>query len=212
MQGRNIPCRKAAPIEVEQKEGIIVSQLREGAEEAYRYVFDHHYTVLCHMAEGYVGDQFLAETIVGDVVFHLWEIRQSLEIHTSLRSYLAQSVRHRCLDYLRSQAHQHEVPISAFNSDFPVLQYVKGDDYPLGRLLRDELEDEIRQAIERLPEECCRVFKLSRFESKKNAEIAQQLGISVNTVKYHVKHALALLHNDLSRYLAAVMLMLLERQ
>lgn len=30
---------------MEQKEGIIVSQLRDGAEEAYRYIFDHHYPV-----------------------------------------------------------------------------------------------------------------------------------------------------------------------
>lgn len=194
-------------------EDPIVRQLREGHEAAYKYLFDHHYAVLCHMAETYVHDQFLAETIVGDIIFHLWEIRDHLDIHTSLRSYLARSVRNRCLDYLKSQAQQHEVAVSSAGlNDFPVLQYVRSDDYPLGRLLRDELENEIRHAIERLPDECRRVFKLSRFEGKKYAEIAKELSISVNTVKYHVKHALALLQKDLGKYLTAAILLLLEGQ
>ncbi len=198
-------------METSEKELVIIMQLREGREEAFRYLFDHHYGILCHIAEGYVRDQFIAETIVGDVIFHLWEVHQSIQIKTSLRSYLVRSVRNRCLDYLKAQAQQREVALSAGFNDFPVLQYVKEDEYPLGRLLRDELEDEIRHAIDRLPEECCRIFKLSRFEGKKNKEIAQELGISINTVKYHIKHALSLLHSDLSQYLASAILLLCTR-
>ena len=78
------------------------------------------------------------------------------------------------------------------------------------RLLEKELEGEIMSAIDRLPEDCQKVFRLSRFEQLKYDEIAQRLNISVNTVKYHIKHALALLHEDLGKYLAAVMVILIE--
>ena len=94
--------------------------------------------------------------------------------------------------------------------DFPVLQYVKDSNYPLGRLLEKELENEIMNAINRLPDECRKVFNMSRFENRKYEEIAQELKISVNTVKYHIKHALALLHEDLGKYLAMVMMILVE--
>ena len=57
------------------------------------------------------------------------------------------------------------------------------------------------KSIGRLPEDCRRVFRMSRFEEKKYDEIAHELQISVNTVKYHIKHALALLHEDLRKYL-----------
>ena len=45
-------------------------------------------------------------------------------------------------------------------------------------------------AINTLSPECRRVFMLSRVEGKKNKEIAEQLDISINTVKYHLKQAL----------------------
>ena len=79
---------------------LIVEQLKTGNEDAYQYIYDRHYALLCHVASGYVRDQFLAETIVGDTIFHLWEIRETLEISVSIRSYLLRAVRNRCINYL----------------------------------------------------------------------------------------------------------------
>lgn len=196
---------------MESTEALLVQQLKNGVDAAYKYLYDQHYQILCHVAAQYVKDDFLAETIVGDVIFHLWEVRETIEINTSVRSYLMTCVRNRCIDYLKSQYHKREV---AHNDtglrDFPVLQYVKDDDYPLGKLLEKELEDEIMNAINRLPDECRRVFNMSRFENRKYEEIAQELKISVNTVKYHIKHALALLHEDIGKYLTMAMMILIE--
>ena len=197
---------------MEQTEQLIIEQLKTGKERAYKFLYDHHYQILCHVASQYVKDDFLAETIVGDVIFHMWEVRETLNITTSLRSYLMTSVRNRCLDYLKSQQCQHEMYMSSPGfQDFPVLNYIKGDDYPLGKLLEKELEGEIMMAIARLPEDCRRVFHLSRFEEKKYNEIADELGISVNTVKYHIKRALALLHEDLGKYLTVAIALLFEQ-
>ena len=196
---------------MESTEALLVQQLKNGVDAAYKYLYDQHYQILCHVAAQYVKDDFLAETIVGDVIFHLWEVRETIEINTSVRSYLMTCVRNRCIDYLKSQYHKREVAHSDTGlRDFPVLQYVKDDDYPLGKLLEKELEDEIMNAINRLPEECRRVFNMRRFENRKYEEIAQELKISVNTVKYHIKHALALLHEDLGKYLTMAMMILIE--
>lgn len=189
---------------MERTEQLIIAQLKAGKEEAYKFLYDNHYPILCHIAAQYVHDDFLAETISGDVIFHIWEIRETLSIDTTIRGYLVRSVRNRCLDYLKSQYNRNESVLSSFSSDFPVLGYVKDDEYPLGRLLAGELEEEIMKAIERLPEECRHVFKMSRFDGKKNNEIAAETGISINTVKYHIKRALTLLHEDLNKYLTGI--------
>ena len=187
---------------MDQTESLIVKQLKEGQERAYKYLYDRHYQVLCYVAAQYVKDDFLAETIVGDVIFHLWEVRETLSITTSLRSYLMTSVRHRCMDILKSQQNKREVQVSAVGlQDFPEFSLFRQDEYPLGRLLEQELEGEVMKSINRLPEDCRRVFSMSRFDDRKYEEIAHELQISVNTVKYHIKHALTLLHEDLGKYL-----------
>lgn len=56
---------------MENTETLIVEQLKIGNENAYRYIYDHHYALLCYVANGYLKDQFLSETIVGDTIFHL---------------------------------------------------------------------------------------------------------------------------------------------
>lgn len=189
-------------------ERLLIEQLKCGNEDAYKSIYDHHYVLLCHVANQYVGDTFLAETIVGDVIFHLWEIRRFLNITISVRSYLMKAVRNRCLDYIKSEHEKREVSFSILApEDMPEEKYLQSDNYPLGTLLERELENEICIAIEKLPIECRRVFEKSRFEEKKYEEIASELNISINTVKYHIKNALAFLQAELSKYLILLFLL-----
>lgn len=196
---------------MESTEQLVIEQLKCGNEEAYRYLYRHHYVVLCHTARGYVDDAAVAEQLVGDVIFHLWEVHESLDIRISLRSYLIRAVRNRCLDYLDSQKQKNEIPFSKLGDGESLEgRYISSEDYPLGILLERELEHEIRSAIRHLPEECRRVFVKSRFEEKKYEEIARELGISVNTVKYHMKSALARLYAELSKYMLLLQIFILS--
>lgn len=150
---------------MELTERIIIEQLKRGNEEAYKHLYRHHYALLCHVAREYVGDDFLAETLVGDVIFHLWEVRATLEIQISLRSYLVRAVRNHCMDYLASKKERIEVAFSTMLEEGET-RYLQSDDYPLGSLLEHELEEKIYQAIHHLPEVCRKVFVKSRFEGK----------------------------------------------
>lgn len=182
-------------------EELIIKQLKDGNEKAYKYLYDHHYVVLCHIANQYINDHFLAESIVSDVIFHLWEVRESLDISISIRSYLIRSVRNRCFNYLNTKSERQEIPFSCLSSDKNSdLNCFFSEEHPLGSLLERELENKIQDAIQNLPDDCRRVFMKSRFEGKKYEEIAKELDFSVNTVKYHMKKALSILHKNLSDY------------
>lgn len=195
---------------MEDTEKLIVEQLRQGNEEAYKYIYDHHYVLLCHVANQYLKDNFLSETIVGDVIFHLWEARETLHITVSVRSYLMKAVRNRCMDYLKSGHETKEFSFSVLvPEEMSEEKYLQSDNYPLGILLERELENEIRAAINKLPIECRCVFEKSRFEEKKYEEISQELGISINTVKYHIKNALSFLQTELGKYLILLTLLFL---
>lgn len=193
-----------------ESEQILVSLLKKGDEKAYRYLYDHHYIVLCKFANEWLQDPFWAETIVEDTIFHIWEIRENFDIQTSVRSYLLRAVRNRCLNHLQLESEKREVRFSKLpvgEVDLPTRKYT--DEHPLGVLLERELEDEIRKAVDALPGECKQVFRKSRFEHKSNDEIACELNISVNTVKYHMKKALSSLRTDLGHYLIELSLFFL---
>lgn len=180
----------------------LIHSLKKGDNQAYKYIYDNHYTLLCKIAYEFLKDDFLAETIVDDIIFHLWEKRDTIEITLSVRSYLVQAVRNRSINYLNLEREKREVRFSVINEHNEWQSSVfLSDDYPLATLLEKELEQEIQNAINRLPEECRNVFNKSRFEDKRYEEIAEELGISTNTVKYHIKNAIVRLNNDLQEYL-----------
>ena len=65
-------------------------------------------------------------------------------------------------------------------------------------LEREELMFQLRESIELLPEQVKAVFKMCFLDGKKYREVADELGISINTVKAHVKKALRLLREKFS--------------
>lgn len=187
----------------------LIEQLRQGDERAFRLLYSQHYAILCRYAQKMMGNRDEAEEIVDDVIFYLWTHRAEVIITHSLRSYLLRAVHNKCLNELKSAARQDQLLTFSFFSDESIAfldRLYDNEAHPLGYLLQQELEDELRRAIDSLPFECRRVFKKSRFEGKKYEEIASELGISVNTCKYHIKNALARLQKHMDSYLNLLIL------
>lgn len=190
-------------------EHLLVEQLKQGNEDAFRYIYEHHYALLCRFANRMLGDMAIAEEIVDDAIFYLWEHRTEVEITHSVRAYLMRAVRNHCLNELNSLRHRTEMVSSSFflpeNIDFLDKIFVE-ESHPLGHLLEQELESELRRGIAELPDNCRTVFLKSRVEQKKYEEIAADLNISVNTVKYHIKNALTMLQQRMGKYLQTLIL------
>lgn len=83
-------------------EKLIIEQLKQGNEDAFKYIYKQHYVLLCRFANQMLADAALAEEIVDDAIFYLWEHRSDIEIEYSIRAYLMRAVRNRCLNELNS--------------------------------------------------------------------------------------------------------------
>ena len=185
----------------------LIEDIRNGSMQAFRVIYDQHYPELCRFAFQFLNDRGLAEEIVDDSIFYLWEHRKDLQLEHSVRAYLMTAVKNKCLNELGSLRHRSQLAFSSItneeNREFLDSVFVD-DRHPMGMLIGKELEERIRFHINTLPEECRRVFIMSRFENKKYREIAEELNISINTVKYHMKNALAYLEKHLDPYLRFV--------
>jgi len=186
---------------INEREKSLILQLAAGEESAYRYLFETYYNSLCRVALLYVGDSFVAENLAGELFASLWEQRSTLNIRSSLRSYLFTAIRHRSLNYLQQAYTTQTVPLS---EESVVTLLASSDSSPLGLLIEKELEEKIIACINQLPPECRAVFNLSRIEQLPHEAIAKKIGISVNTVRYHIKNALAFLRKELKENLSCL--------
>lgn len=187
------------------EEQDFIQRLLDGDEKAYGTLYEQHYALLCHFANFYLHDKFTAETVVEDVIYHLWENRKFLNINISLHSYLTRAVRNKCLDHLKLKRNKTEKNFSALSDGITFYIGNKPSTAtPFETLLTQELGEKVAEAINGLPKECKTVFLKSRMENKKNQEIAEELGISINTVKYHLKNALKVLREKLGKYFTSV--------
>lgn len=183
---------------MDEQDITILSQLRKGDEDAYHYLFTHYYADLYKVAFLYVDNPFVAEDLVADLMLYLWQQRDSIDIHTSLRAYLFTAIRRRALNYLQEAHKTHEVTLS---EEVASTAFSDPETNPLGTLVEKELEEKITLCVEQLPIECRTVFTLSRYDKLSYEEIAERLGISTHTVGYHISHALAILRIHLSEYM-----------
>jgi RNA polymerase sigma-70 factor, ECF subfamily len=160
-----------------------------GDRNAFEVLFRSHYRPLCAFAMQYVKDRDKAEDLVQDLFFRLWMDREKTKVTTSLKAYLFQAVRNRCLNAVKVQGRVRSLNEEA---DDGIDEDVRTEEEHAERAAR------VNAAIELLPEERRRVFKMSRHEGLKYQEIAERLGISVKTVENQMGKALKTLREELA--------------
>lgn len=171
-----------------------------GDESAFDALFRAHYLGLCRYAQAILkGSPDDSEDIVQQVFIKIWEHRQTLSIQWSLKAYLYKMTHNRCLNFVR------DTQTRAKHHQENALFMEKQTEPSMGDALQ-HLSERVQQALETLPTECRRIFELSRFESLKYREIADQLGISIKTVETQMGKALQRLRLELADFQALLLL------
>jgi RNA polymerase sigma-70 factor (family 1) len=179
---------------------ITIHDFKSGDTETFEQVFHAYYKALAIYAKTILKDMDDAEDIVQQVYIGIWEKRAKLEVHTSLRALLYKSVHNACLNKIKQQTVRTKYAAEVLYQ----VQEGKTDD----GLQQKELQKKIEQALNALPEQCGKIFRMSRFEHLKYQEIADQLGLSVKTVENQMGRALKIMKTHLKDYLPVVLLII----
>ena len=149
-------------------------------------LFRLNYRPLCLYAMHYVSTADLAEDVVQESFAALWEKIENGADVVNRRAYLYMSVRNRCLDNLRRKG----IPTESLKP-YDTYGIIDDDD----AADRSFIEAKLWTAIDSLPEKCREVFLMSKRDGLKYEEIAEELGLSVNTVRNQISKALNVLKN-----------------
>jgi RNA polymerase sigma-70 factor (ECF subfamily) len=171
----------------------ILTRIKKGDEKAFEALYKSFFNMLCMFSYRYVKKVEIAEEIVQDVFFHIWEKRNQFELTTSFKSYLYKSVHNNSLKHLR---HQKIVMAYENSTTFSGSEKVTGQNL----LEETEVYQILHGVIDELPERTRDIFQLNRFKGLKYQEIADYMQISVKTVEAHMSSVLKILRNRLKDY------------
>lgn len=169
---------------------------------SFNEIYTSYYKKSFFFAKSYVHDDLAAEDIASESLIKLWEKLKTEKIDY-IEPLLLTILKNKALDYLKHE----EVKRTAFESMVDWHQQELSiristlESCDPNEIFSDEVESIIRETLKLLPEQTRRIFLLSRFENKSNKEIAEQMGISIKGVEYHISKALKALRITLKDYL-----------
>lgn len=161
--------------------------------EAFHVIYTKYFVMLRYFAEKFI-DSDTAQDLVQDVFINVWMNKDVTP--DDIQSYLFRSVRNRCLNHL-----EHLKVKAGYEEQQKIDLQIRELNYfqsPEQLLIRQEQLDRLAREIDRLPDQCRKIFRMAYLEEKKAAEIATMTKLSVRTVETQIYKALKTLRKRYS--------------
>lgn len=163
-----------------------------------KQLFERYYASMVLFAQSYIPDQEVAKDIVQDIFLVLIRSQEKFTTIEHLKTYLYSTVKNKCLKQIRHQNVKDRYQHYVLTNEKEEANYHE-------RILDEEVFSLLNQAIQELPAQCKNVFLLT-LEGKSNPEIAEILGIGIETVKSHKKTGKKILYIKLKDTIACFLL------
>jgi len=160
----------------------LVLGLKKGDQLSFKVLHDIYYKNLYIYINNFTKNEFETEDILQETFIKIWNYREKLSELNSFKAYLFKTAYHTYIDKYRNDKRNQNVL----------------DDWKHQRLMETVDEDDeinllrikkIREAIDKLPNRCKKVFILCKFENLTHAQIAEHLEISPKTVQAQMSKA-----------------------
>lgn len=158
--------------------------------EKFEQIFRENYTRLYYHAYTFLNDEELSKDVINDVFEYIWRNYEKYHQHDPITPLLYRLVRNCCIDHLR---HKKYVIKHIENAGTNAIEC--SEDHYQDHDLRLE---KVLQRIDTLPDQTKNVFTRCFVDGKKYQQVAEELSISVNTVKTHITKALSILRKEFS--------------
>jgi RNA polymerase sigma-70 factor (ECF subfamily) len=171
------------------KSDIEIEKFRNGNQSVFKELYDRYFDSLFLFGQKYITNSEAVEDLVQDSFIKLWEKRSLFFHEAAIKAFLYKTVRNACLNFIDHQKVER-------NFEKKSNQEVLSEDYFLKNVIEEEVYRIISETVDKLPESARQIYLLS-LKGLKNAEIAEDLNISINTVKTQKQRASKFLKENL---------------
>lgn len=161
----------------------IIQEFMAGSHSAFEHLYNQYSAAVYANIFKMVRQPDHAEDILQDVFTVLWTNREKIDPDQSVGNWLFVVSYHRSLTFLKKKLRENIVPAVE-----PALADIAEEQQMDERYYGAQL-DILNTAVERLPLHKQKVFRLYHFENKSFDEIAQELNLSVGSVKFYLKQS-----------------------
>ena len=180
----------------------LIAGFKNGDLDAFQKIYNSYCKPLYRFALSYMKDTFDAEEIVQDVFLKVWEKRAEVDEHKSFKSYLYRITINKIFNELKHRVVKRKYEHQLLNVD--QITY----ETPESKIQFQELNSKIEHLLSKLPEQQRSIFIMSRWQGLTNAEIAQNLNLSVRTVENQVYRAAKFIKLHLNNDYPVLLLMI----
>ncbi len=180
--------------------------MQRGDSDAFLELYNHYHPALYHYVLRFVKSPAVAEDVLQDVFLKIWEIRDRIDPGLSFKAYLYRICRNSVFKLLKKISVDEALRLQVMQQ---FTQSVADADL---KILWQQYEEILQAAINNLSPQRKKVFRLCREEGKTYEQVANELGISRNTVKEHMVLAMKQIREHFGQYgdtPAAFMLLLM---
>lgn len=176
--------------------------------DVFTRFFQENQAKFISFAYSYVRDKATAEDILMESMVSLWENREKWEKNSNLHALLLTIIKNRSLNYLEHEQVRlrAEEAINTHKQRELDLRISTLEACNPDSIFDTEIQRIVYKTLEQLPEQSRHIFILSRFHNTPNKKIAEQLGLSVKSVEFHITKSLKLLRLELKDYLISLFL------
>jgi RNA polymerase sigma-70 factor (ECF subfamily) len=160
-------------------------------EEDFLIFYKKSFNSFCFFANRYLNSHIQAEDIVSEVALRVWEKRFDLQNPNALKTYFYRAIRNACIDALRKEKAM-ETRFAGFSA--PVVE----NHNILDNIIYSETLQELESALQKLPPQCKKVCINLFIEGKTLNETAEELQLSINTIKSQRQRGIKLLRHKLT--------------
>lgn len=176
------------------EERSLILRLIGGDEDAFCELYATYKKRLIYFAMRFLKSREYAEDVFQDAFTVVWQSRRFINPDASFSSYLYTIMRNRILNQLRNAANEEKLKESIFSQALDYTEDTKRE------VMLNDLKSLISHALQQLTPRQREIFEMSREAQLSHKEIADKLGISVNTVQEHISTSLKLIRTYLIKY------------